>query len=109
MNPAQASNILVDNDTSCVISDFGQSEMKTEVYRITRASQPRTFEIHSRHRPLTLDLIRLCFYCRWDVALASPRTDARRPCADAGDGRLRVRHFLRGDPHHGRATVAVYG
>ncbi|KAF8268212.1 kinase-like domain-containing protein, partial [Lactarius quietus] len=37
----KAANILVDDDTSCVISDFGQSEMKSEVYRITRTSQPR--------------------------------------------------------------------
>jgi abelson tyrosine-protein kinase 1 len=42
MIPAQAANILVDDDTSCVISDFGQSEMKSEVYRLTRASEPRT-------------------------------------------------------------------
>ena len=37
----QAANILVDNDTRCVISDFGQSEMKSEVYRISRAPVPR--------------------------------------------------------------------
>ena len=43
MTPAQAANVLVDDDTSCVIADFGQSEMKSEVYRITRVSQPRTF------------------------------------------------------------------
>ncbi|KAH9008297.1 kinase-like domain-containing protein, partial [Lactarius deliciosus] len=37
----KAANILVDNDLRCVISDFGQSEMKSEVYRISRVSQPR--------------------------------------------------------------------
>jgi hypothetical protein len=37
----QAANILVDDDTRCVISDFGQSEMKSEVYRISRAPVPR--------------------------------------------------------------------
>lgn len=36
----KAANILVDDDTRCVISDFGQSEMKSEVYRISRAPQP---------------------------------------------------------------------
>jgi len=36
----QAANILVDDDTCCVISDFGQSEMKSEVYRISRAPLP---------------------------------------------------------------------
>ena len=42
LTPEQAANILVGDDTCCVISDFGQSEMKSEVYRITRASEPRT-------------------------------------------------------------------
>ncbi|KAH8978454.1 kinase-like domain-containing protein [Lactarius hatsudake] len=37
----KAANILVDNDVHCVISDFGQSEMKSEVYRISHVSQPR--------------------------------------------------------------------
>ena len=41
MTLLQAANILVGDDTSCVISDFGQSEMKSEVYRITRAPQLR--------------------------------------------------------------------
>src|ERR1700761_1453857 len=50
----QAANILVDDDTRCVISDFGQSEMKSEVYRITHASQPRTSVFSSNCRPPTL-------------------------------------------------------
>jgi hypothetical protein len=37
----QAANILVDDDMRCVISDFGQSEMKSEVYRISRTPVPR--------------------------------------------------------------------
>jgi len=41
MTPAQAANILVDDNTSCVISDFGQGEMKSEVCRLTRAPHPR--------------------------------------------------------------------
>lgn len=36
----KAANILVDDDTRCVISDFGQSEMKSEVYRISRTPIP---------------------------------------------------------------------
>lgn len=36
----KAANILVDDDTRCVISDFGQSEMKSEVYRISRTPVP---------------------------------------------------------------------
>ena len=43
MIPAQAANILVGDDTHCVISDFGQSEMKLEAYHIARSLQPRTF------------------------------------------------------------------
>ena len=34
----QAANVLVDDNYRCVISDFGQSEMKSEVYRITGRS-----------------------------------------------------------------------
>ena len=45
MTPVQAANILVDDDTSCVISDFGQSEMKSEVYRITCTPQLRMLVI----------------------------------------------------------------
>ena len=45
----QAANILVSNDTRCIISDFGQSEMRSEVYRITGTSQPRKFVSSSSH------------------------------------------------------------
>jgi len=37
----KAANILVDDDMSCVISDFSQREMKSEVYRLTRTPRPR--------------------------------------------------------------------
>jgi hypothetical protein len=37
----QAVNVLVDDDTRCVISDFGQSEIKSEVYRLSRVPIPR--------------------------------------------------------------------
>jgi hypothetical protein len=37
----QAANVLVDDDTRCVISDFGQSEIKSEVYRLSRMPIPR--------------------------------------------------------------------
>ncbi|KAI0270447.1 hypothetical protein BC834DRAFT_922465 [Gloeopeniophorella convolvens] len=39
----KSANVLVDDDARCVISDFGQSELKSEVYRISRAPVPRTF------------------------------------------------------------------
>ena len=38
----QAANVLVDDRHHCVISDFGQSEMKTEAYRISGIPLPRT-------------------------------------------------------------------
>jgi hypothetical protein len=34
----KASNVLVDDEHRCVISDFGQSELKSEVCRITGSS-----------------------------------------------------------------------
>ena len=108
MTPAKAANVLVDDDTSCVIADFGQSEMKSEVYRITRMSQPRTF-FCSRYDPLTLDCIRPCLHCRWDITLASARADARRRNPDVRDGCLRVCHLLLGDSQNGSPTVAAYG
>ena len=43
--PVQVANILVDDVTSCVISDFGQSEMKSEVYRIACAPHLRVLVI----------------------------------------------------------------
>ncbi|KAA1466979.1 hypothetical protein DENSPDRAFT_63475 [Dentipellis sp. KUC8613] len=36
----KAANVLVDDHLHCVISDFGQSEMKSEVYRISRTPLP---------------------------------------------------------------------
>ncbi|KAG6883382.1 hypothetical protein C0992_008854 [Termitomyces sp. T32_za158] len=37
----KAANVLVDDDVRCVISDFGQSEMKSEAYRISGRAPPR--------------------------------------------------------------------
>ncbi|KAG5722263.1 Tyrosine-protein kinase [Termitomyces sp. T112] len=37
----KAANVLVDEDVHCFISDFGQSEMKSEAYRISGAAPPR--------------------------------------------------------------------
>ncbi|KAF9647369.1 hypothetical protein BDM02DRAFT_2705085 [Thelephora ganbajun] len=36
----KATNVLVDNEVRCVISDFGQSEMKSEVWRISGKTPP---------------------------------------------------------------------
>ncbi|KAG6819733.1 hypothetical protein H0H93_009207 [Arthromyces matolae] len=36
----KAANILVDDDVHCVISDFGQSEMKSEAYRLSGTTPP---------------------------------------------------------------------
>lgn len=37
----KAANVLVDDRLHCVISDFGQSEMKSEAYRISGTMPPR--------------------------------------------------------------------
>ncbi|KAF8060214.1 hypothetical protein FPV67DRAFT_1513824 [Lyophyllum atratum] len=36
----KAANVLVDDEIRCVISDFGQSEMKSEAYRISGTAPP---------------------------------------------------------------------
>lgn len=42
----QAMNVLVDDRLHCVISDFGQSEMKTEAFNISGAMPPRQYMIY---------------------------------------------------------------
>ncbi|KDQ11798.1 hypothetical protein BOTBODRAFT_35049 [Botryobasidium botryosum FD-172 SS1] len=37
----KASNVLINDDLHCVISDFGQSEMKNEVFRLSGKANPR--------------------------------------------------------------------
>ena len=39
----KASNVLVDDKHRAIISDFGQSEMKSEAYRISGTSPPREY------------------------------------------------------------------
>lgn len=41
----QAVNVLVDDDIRCVISDFGQSEMKSEAYRLSGTPPPGELSI----------------------------------------------------------------
>jgi hypothetical protein len=62
----QGANVLVDDKIRCVISDFGQSEMKSEVYRITGTSPPREFAA------FYVDQFS-CFSRRWDLSLAGAR------------------------------------
>ena len=38
----KGTNVLVDDRLHCVISDFGQSEMKSEVFRLSRQPVPRS-------------------------------------------------------------------
>ncbi|KII83772.1 hypothetical protein PLICRDRAFT_95753 [Plicaturopsis crispa FD-325 SS-3] len=37
----KAANVLVDDNYHCLVSDFGQSEMKSEVYRVSGTPPPR--------------------------------------------------------------------
>ncbi|KAF9008496.1 hypothetical protein BDZ89DRAFT_1079023 [Hymenopellis radicata] len=39
----KASNVLVDDEFRCVITDFGQSEMKSEAFRLSGTPPPRTW------------------------------------------------------------------
>ncbi|KAJ7072080.1 hypothetical protein C8F01DRAFT_1361505 [Mycena amicta] len=39
----KAANILVDDNIHCLVADFGQSEMKSEVFRISGTSPPRKY------------------------------------------------------------------
>jgi serine/threonine protein kinase len=45
----KAANVLVDDKYRCVISDFGLSEMKSEVYRISGSLPPRMFCYYNFH------------------------------------------------------------
>ena len=50
--PAQAANVLVNDKTHCVISDFGQSEMKSEAYRVSGMPLPRKLTAQTTDRTL---------------------------------------------------------
>ena len=57
----KGTNVLVDDNYRCAISDFGQSEMKSEAYRVSGSLPPRmfviiTFILSSEFRPSTLFL-----------------------------------------------------
>lgn len=39
----KAANVLVDDKRRCLVSDFGQSEMRSEAYRLSGTAPPRTF------------------------------------------------------------------
>jgi hypothetical protein len=45
--------VLVDDKLRCVITDFGQSEMRSEAYRISGTQEPREFSF-SRYRSLLI-------------------------------------------------------
>ena len=65
----KGANILVDDKYRCVISDFGQSEMKSEAFRISGTLPPRvfviitTFILSSEFRPSMI-------FFRWNTSMA---------------------------------------
>jgi hypothetical protein len=80
--------VLVDDKGRCVISDFGQSEMKWEASRrsgksITSMSLPSPFLSSYIETPY-----------RWDTALAGTRTSEWSHEADASYGCICVLHLL---------------
>ena len=85
----KASNVLVDDDYRCVITDFGQSEIKSEAYRLSGESPP-----HRTFLPHLFMFLRLHFV-RGDYALASPRDLGVGRRHDKGDRCLCLRCCLR--------------
>ncbi|KAI0820557.1 hypothetical protein BC628DRAFT_1397178 [Trametes gibbosa] len=90
----KASNVLVDDRLHCIISDFGQSEMKSEAYRISGMPLPhgtlrwQSPELMSGHSELTqqVDVYAFAITC---VELL---TKGALPWAMADDDA--VRHFV---------------
>lgn len=98
--------MLVDDDGRCVISDFGQSEMKSEVYRISGTPVPREFEIYDD--PSLAHCARMLGF-RWDLAMASPGVDGRPERDDSANRRLRFCYVLYGGFDEGKSAVAISG
>lgn len=48
----QGSNVLIDDEEHCVITDFGQSEMKNEVFRLSGTMAPRKSNLTLQTRDL---------------------------------------------------------
>ena len=59
----KGANVLVDDKYRCVISDFGQSEMKSEAYRISGSLPPRMFVVCCYH-------FHSEFRIRWNASMA---------------------------------------
>ena len=77
----KGANVLVDDKYRCVISDFGQSEMKSEAYRISGTLPPRMFVIitfvflSSEFRSYTV-------FLRWNTSMAVTRAYGRSKPVD---------------------------
>ena len=101
--------MLVDDNLRCVISDFGQSEMKSEVYRISRTPVPR--QLYFAIFFLFSSILTRFVDIRRDAALASTRADVwlESALSYTSNGRLLVRHSLCRDCGDGEATLAVDG
>lgn len=67
----KAANVLVDDKGHCIISDFGQSEMKSEAYRISGMPLPRKYSPNS----VTFSSILTHPRHRRNAALAGPGID----------------------------------
>ena len=100
---------IVDGKTRCIVSDFGQSELKSEAYRLSGTPLPRAslalslFFFHPR-------LISSFPTVDGGTLLASTGRDNRStPAADGGDGYLRLRDLLCGDTHAGYPSMANDG
>lgn len=52
----QAANVLMNDKIHCVITDFGQSEMKTEAFRMSGGKKSRKFVLISRSSGLRTNI-----------------------------------------------------
>ncbi len=101
LHRSQGANVLVDKHYRCVISDFGQSEMKSEVYRITGSSMQSTCISYDTIYHREADRGNLS---SWNITMEGTRTlgwvgdiDSRHRC-------IRLFHRL----HRGFSPWATY-
>jgi serine/threonine protein kinase len=97
----KAANVLVDDKFRCAISDFGQSEMKSEAYRIS-GTAPRTLIFSA----FWINQITMS---RGNSSLAVSRTHVREELSDDCGRRLGVLYLLRGNSQHGTDALATHG
>ncbi|EDR03117.1 uncharacterized protein LACBIDRAFT_238810 [Laccaria bicolor S238N-H82] len=93
----KAANVLVDDKLRCVISDFGQSEMKSEAFRISGTPLPREWQapellLGQSRLMAEMDVYSFAICCIEILSMG------RMPWPLQDDEA--VRHLVLGAPHH---------